>query len=578
MSARLWSRILWGACALCIAGLIVWCIVLPDRTPPAYPEGDPAVIELYTWQASHGLWMYGPYSRFGWHHPGPLYFYLLAPFYSLGGHHPLALNAGAFATNLVTLTILAWVLARFASGPMATAVLFAFSWYLFQIAPLMASVWNPHVLLLPFAATIASAALVMTGRLWLLPVLVALGSFVIQTHAAFVPCVAAVCTCGLVGGLLRERERERERGRRAVGGAGGRWRLMWARGWSSTWKWLAASAVMLGLLWLPALVEQFTSPTGNLTAIAHFFGPSGPSEAGISFSDALAIWSDALTLPMHAEIALPYGRGIEIQPSRVLLALAAIEIILLAVAALAAWRSRIDSRDVDASLALLCAVGSQMALVAIARIRGGVMDHLVAWVTMLGVLNIGVLSGEAAAWIALTLSRKKIEPGAPTERRLPWNRVWPQVAPLASVALVLTVVWFGWTRVEWHRQELIRKSAEGRTPTQALYEELRIAMIRAGIRKPLIHAAAFSWPQAAGIALQWTKREHPFASDLVWLLGPQVTPHGDEDADVIVADTPTRHQLRDQPGDCMILERHGTWVHLRAVPPERLARVGCATN
>src|SRR5262249_26499266 len=264
---------------------------------------------------------------------------------------------------------------------------------------------------------------------------------------------------------------------------------VWKWRWKSSWRWLAASLVTLGLFWLPALIEQVTSPTGNLTAIAHFFGVSGPRNAGISLGEALAVWSDALTLPMRAEIPLPYGNSIEIQPSRALLALAAIEVIVLALSTLAAWRwgigrhGRDSSRDpssLDSSLALLCAVASLMALVSMARIRGGLMDHLVAWVTMLGVLNVSVLAGGAAAW------------SAPPPSRPVWSWVGSQVAPLAGVALVVTVMWYGWTRVEWHRQELITKSAEGRTPTQALYEELRLAMIRAGIRKPLIRAAAFS--------------------------------------------------------------------------------------
>jgi len=137
------------------------------------------------------------------------------------------------------------------------------------------------------------------------------------------------------------------------------------------------------------------------------------------------------------------------------------------------------------------------------------------------------------------------------------------------------VAWYGAARLEFQRQEVVRKSTGGRTPTQALYQELRVAMTRAKIQKPLIHAAVLSWPQAAGIALQLTKRESPFASDLVWLFGPQVTPRGDEDADVTVADTPTRHTLSQRPGDCMILERHGTSLHLLAVPPERFATIAC---
>jgi len=146
---------------------------------------------------------------------------------------------------------------------------------------------------------------------------------------------------------------------------------------------------------------------------------------------------------------------------------------------------------------------------------------------------------------------------------------------VVAVAVVVIVSWYGASRLEWQRQEVIRKSTGGRTPTQALYQELRATLTRVHIRKPLLHAAVLSWPQAAGIALQLTKTDAPFASDLVWLFGPQVTPKGDEDAEITVADTPTRHTLSQRPGDCMLLERHGTSLHLLTVPPERFAAITC---
>jgi len=530
MSVR--SRLIWGICAAGLVALFIWSAALPGRTPPVFPEGDPAVIELYTWQACHGLWAYGPYSRFGWHHPGPLYFYLLAPFYAASGHHTLALDAGAFAINLVTLTIAVWALVRFARTPMALAVLVALAGYVFEVARLLTSVWNPHVLLVPFGALIVIAAMVMAGRLALLPILLAIGSFAAQSHAGLLPVVIVVCLSALAGGLWQTRQRR--------------------------WFWLALSAGLLALLWALPIMEQLTAPTGNLTAMVHFFGPSGPAGAGISFSDAVIVWADTLTAAARAEVVVPYGNVITISPSLWRPMLAALEVLLLG---LAAWHLRRRQRDIESALALICAIASVVGLVSIARIRGGLVDHLVGWVTLLGVLNIGVLIGTALTWI------DERSPGI-------FRRLAP-IAALAGPALVIGVAWYGAARLEFQRQEVVRKSTGGRTPTQALYQELRVAMTRAKIQKPLIHAAVLSWPQAAGIALQLTKRESPFASDLVWLFGPQVTPRGDEDADVTVADTPTRHTLSQRPGDCMILERHGTSLHLLAVPPERFATIAC---
>src|SRR5215472_15764047 len=63
-------------------------------------EGDYAGLELGARQAWHGKMLLGPYSRFGFSHPGPLYFYLLAPAVRLGGKASTGLYAGACAINI----------------------------------------------------------------------------------------------------------------------------------------------------------------------------------------------------------------------------------------------------------------------------------------------------------------------------------------------------------------------------------------------------------------------------------------------------------------------------------------------
>jgi hypothetical protein len=66
-----------------------------------------------------GALLVGPYSRFGWHHPGPLYFYLLAPWYWMSGLHTAGMQAGAFAINFSAVLLMAWTIATCASAPTA---------------------------------------------------------------------------------------------------------------------------------------------------------------------------------------------------------------------------------------------------------------------------------------------------------------------------------------------------------------------------------------------------------------------------------------------------------------------------
>src|SRR5262245_51434852 len=85
------------------------------------PTSDIAVIESYTLLASQGDLLLGPYSRFQWHHPGPLYFFAMAPFYALSDWRTAGLNAGALGLNLFAVSAAAWILIRRASALVALA-------------------------------------------------------------------------------------------------------------------------------------------------------------------------------------------------------------------------------------------------------------------------------------------------------------------------------------------------------------------------------------------------------------------------------------------------------------------------
>jgi hypothetical protein len=88
---------------------LIW---LTRHAPPFREVSDGAILEIYTLEALKGKLLLGPYSRFGWHHPGPLYFYLEAPWYWLSGRHTAGMQAGALVINLAALATVAWAAAR----------------------------------------------------------------------------------------------------------------------------------------------------------------------------------------------------------------------------------------------------------------------------------------------------------------------------------------------------------------------------------------------------------------------------------------------------------------------------------
>ena len=96
---------------LALAGIV--SLVVVSRHEERFREvSDGAILEISTIEALNGRQLLGPYSRFGWNHPGPLYFYLQGPWYLASGLHTAGMQAGALAINLVAIGVVAFVCIR----------------------------------------------------------------------------------------------------------------------------------------------------------------------------------------------------------------------------------------------------------------------------------------------------------------------------------------------------------------------------------------------------------------------------------------------------------------------------------
>ncbi|MGZ6869028.1 MAG: hypothetical protein ACXVHI_01750, partial [Frankiaceae bacterium] len=93
----------------------------------------------------------GVYSRFGWFHPGPAVYYLLAGPYLLLGHSSMALPVGALAVNAVCLAAVALLVRRHCGLLPALWALLVCLVYLRQLpGSFLLEVWNPYLPMLPF--------------------------------------------------------------------------------------------------------------------------------------------------------------------------------------------------------------------------------------------------------------------------------------------------------------------------------------------------------------------------------------------------------------------------------------------
>ena len=229
---------------------------------PYGPTEDHALLELGVRRvvAGHPPTL-GVYSRFGWYHPGPALYYLLAGPYLLLGGSSMALPVAALAVNAMCLAAVALLMRRHRGLLAALWALLVCLLYLRQLpGSFLLEVWNPYLPMLPFlvAALLCWAAL--QGDRWALPVALVILSACVQAHVSY--AVGAVALLAVTVVLLVWLRR-----RRGVPGPT-------ARGWA-----IGGAATLL--VWLPPLWQQVAaSGGGNLSALAAGLGGRAPDAPG----------------------------------------------------------------------------------------------------------------------------------------------------------------------------------------------------------------------------------------------------------------------------------------------------------
>lgn len=509
---RAWRRV---ACLLAVAIVAVSVLTVARRAAPAYPVSDHALIELATINALDGRQLHGPYSRYGWQHPGPLLFYLLAPFYAAAGSRTAGLAAGALVINLAALAAAAWVLIRHAGPALSVAFTALFALYLARVPGLVVSAWNAHTTIVACAAVVVIGAAAAAGQIRLLPLFLAVASFVLQTHVATFPLVAV--TAALVAAAA---------GRRWIGASAEERAGLKAQANRAAW--------VLAALWLLPLVEELSRPGGNLSAMWQF--ARQPPRGG-TLSQAFDAWAGALTGIFHAGLALPQGRLIVPSMAAWPRIIAALQLLLLAASVV--WAAR-DRRHVHAWTAAQSLAGSVAALWAVTRIPDGIHDHEVFWISAVGVVGAASI---AAAVVA----------GAVSERRLLVRSRGPLVAGLLATLLLIGVALEGLRQIAVTGGPSRSKSADDHVlrVTAAIRSEIE----RQGARRPMVVIDQRVWHWAAGVILQLHRQgiRVVLEGGLVAMFAGTLAPDGTEDLEISFCGGPCHERLVARPGNIVVL-------------------------
>lgn len=322
-----------------------------------FPVQDQAVLDLRLRDLGRGEpLLVGAFSRFGWSHPGPTWFVVLAPFrWSWGATGILVGSIALYGAGFATLA----VLTRPRYGSAVLAVVLA------ALVPVLAAAgsfallipWNPHLAFAWYPVFLLLCVSAVGRRPKDLAIAVFLGSLLVQLHVGYAP-ITAVPLLAAVGLLLRR-----------DGTAGLRQHAVAGRGW------FIATAVA----YLPVAADQgIHGRDSNLAQLGRFFldppddvgEPTGPSFGAGGIGGVLR-WP-LRGLGGHGETTEPFTGYVIAEPAWTVLPLVAL---LAAVGAFA--RRRADREVLDsvvvAGLALVAGI------VALSRLLGERYPYLFTW-------------------------------------------------------------------------------------------------------------------------------------------------------------------------------------------------------
>jgi hypothetical protein len=369
------------AIVLALVPLLASAVAMAVRVGTSYrPQADQAWIELQVRDIGHLPVLLGPYSRFGWFHPGPLLYYVLWLPYRLTGSTSVSLVIAALVVNAVAVTGIALIAKRHGGTTLLLVTLLLVGLLERSLgAQFLRDVWNPSITVLPLVLLVFLAWTVSSGDVWAVPIAAGVATFLVQTHVSYGLIVGTLVLGALIGLVVTER-------RRRPAGATRRRAYLWGA---------VITAVVLGVLWLPVIVQQLFRDPGNLGQLYHFFRTHGREQ---SYGDALHVMAQQLSLApewLRGSHPVNFYTGAIDLAGGVPVPIAFIG--LVAATVVAWWHDKVAWR-LDALVLAACLAG----FVAVTRIVGEIFPYLVRWSWALG-----MLTWLAVAWTVVVVWRDR---------------------------------------------------------------------------------------------------------------------------------------------------------------------------
>lgn len=341
-------------------------------------NGDVALIQLHVDDVGLHTPLVGSYGRFGWQHPGPLLFYVLALPYRLLGRDFSGLQVGALLVNLGAVAGIGALAVRRGGVVLLAWAMALVGVLVHALGPgRLADPWEPSITVLPLALLVLLAAEVAAGRAGLMAVTGVVATFLAQAQATLAPLVVALALWAgvvLVVRTVRSGEAGMAERRRALVRP------------------LLVTGALVGLLWVPPAIEELRRGPGNVEDVLAYLRQPQDTLGLRAAYRSVALQLDHRAPWLGGDVPLVTFTGVADVAAMPLVPLGAL-VLAAALTAVAARRRGQATMGVTVLFSLVAAV------VSLSRLTGELFVWILQWTYALGLVV--WLSAGWTAWTTL---------------------------------------------------------------------------------------------------------------------------------------------------------------------------------